>query len=281
MVGEFWMENEYFAFWASNREFAKSAILRLRDFFTFIGKVSCFGVKALVGAFQPPLEWEFFLGQIEEIGWRSLPLILAAGFALGVVMSMHTRSTLVQFGAEAMIPTLQSAAFFNELGPLVTALLVAGRVGAAIGAGLTNMRVTEQIDAIESLSVDSFKMLVVTRIVACIFVLPLLTVFMDFASLAGGFFSEHFTSHISLQLYVTSAFKTVEWANFIPPTLKTSVFGLIIGTVSGYFGYTTNEGSQGVQRAATNSVVLSSLLIIVVDVILVKVIFFFFPGQAI
>ena len=95
------MENEYFAFWASNREFAKSAILRLRDFFTFIGKVSCFGVKALVGAFQPPLEWEFFLGQIEEIGWRSLPLILAAGFALGVVMSMHTRGTLVQFGAEA------------------------------------------------------------------------------------------------------------------------------------------------------------------------------------
>jgi phospholipid/cholesterol/gamma-HCH transport system permease protein len=281
MAREYWMENEYFAFWASNREFAKSAILMLRDFFTFIGKVSCFGLKALVGAFQPPLEWEFFLGQIEEIGWRSLPLILAAGFALGVVMSMHTRGTLVQFGAEAMIPTLQSGAFFNELGPLVTALLVAGRVGAAIGAGLTNMRVTEQIDAIESLSVDSFKMLVVTRIVACILVLPLLTVFMDFASLAGGFFSEHFTSHISLQLYMSSAFKTVEWANFIPPTLKTSVFGFIIGTVSGYFGYTTNEGSQGVQRAATNSVVLSSLLIIVVDVILVKVIFFLFPGQAI
>src|ERR1700678_722530 len=163
MVWKFQMPNYYFAFWASNREFAKSAILKLRDFFTFIGRVSCFGLKALVDAFQPPLEWKFFLGQIEEIGWRSLPLILAAGFALGVVMSMHTRGTLVQFGAEVMIPTLQSAAFFNELGPLVTALLVAGRVGAAIGAGLTNMRVTEQIDAIESLSVDSFKMLVVTR----------------------------------------------------------------------------------------------------------------------
>ncbi|MGB7133446.1 MAG: ABC transporter permease, partial [Candidatus Sulfotelmatobacter sp.] len=170
---------------------------------------------------------------------------MAAGFALGVVLSMHTRVTLLQFGAEALIPSLQSAAFFNELGPLITALLVAGRVGAGIGAGIANMRVTEQIDAIESLSVDSFKLLVVTRIVACILILPMLTLFMDFASLAGGFLAEYFASHISLQLYVDRAFKTLEWANFIPPTLKTSVFGFIIGTVSGYFGYTTDEGSAG------------------------------------
>jgi phospholipid/cholesterol/gamma-HCH transport system permease protein len=250
-------------------------------FFTFIGEVSSFGLKALVVAFWPPFEWEFFMTQIEEIGWRSLSLILAAGFALGVVLSMHTRVTLIQFGAEALIPSLQSAAFFNELGPLITALLVAGRVGAGIGAGIANMRVTEQIDALESLSVDSFKMLVVTRIVACIFILPMLTLFMDFASMAGGFLAEYFASHISLQLYLDRAFKTMEWANFIPPTLKTSVFGFIIGTVSGYFGYTTDEGSKGVQRAATNSVVLSSLLIILADVILVKAIFFFFPRNAI
>jgi phospholipid/cholesterol/gamma-HCH transport system permease protein len=107
----------------------------MRNFFTFIGEVSHFGLKGLVGAFRPPFEWEFFVIQIEEIGWRSLPLILAAGFALGVVLSLHTRGTLVQFGAEGLIPTLQSASFFNELGPLVTALLVAGRVGAGIGAG--------------------------------------------------------------------------------------------------------------------------------------------------
>jgi len=250
-------------------------------FFTFVGVVSSFGLKALVDAFRPPIEWEFFLFQIEEIGWRSLPLILAAGFALGVVLSMHTRVTLLQFGAEALIPSLQSAAFFNELGPLITALLVAGRVGAGIGAGIANMRVTEQIDAIESLSIDSFKLLVVTRIVACILILPMLTLFMDFASLAGGFLAEYFASHISLQLYVDRAFKTLEWANFIPPTLKTSVFGFIIGTVSGYFGYTTDEGSDGVQRAATNSVVLSSLLIILADVVLVKAIFFLFPRNAV
>jgi phospholipid/cholesterol/gamma-HCH transport system permease protein len=123
-------------------------------------------------------------------------------------------------------------------------------------------------------------MLVVTRIVACILILPMLTLFMDFASLAGGFLSEHLVSHISLQLYLDRAFKTVEWANFIPPTLKTGVFGFIIGTVSSFFGYTTDDGSEGVQRAATNSVVLSSLLIILADVILVKAIFFLFPRNA-
>jgi phospholipid/cholesterol/gamma-HCH transport system permease protein len=252
----------------------------MRNFFTFIGEVSHFGLKGLVDAFRPPFEWEFFLIQFEEIGWQSLPLILAAGLAIGIVLSMHTRGTLVQFGAEAMIPTLQSASFFNELGPLVTGLLVAGRVGAGIGAGIANMRVTEQIDAIESLSVEAFKMLVVTRIVACVLILPMLTLFMDLASLAGGFLSEYLVSHISLQLYLDRAFKTVEWANFIPPTLKTSVFGFIIGTVSGFFGYTTDEGSAGVQRAATNSVVLSSLLIILADVVLVKAIFFLFPRTA-
>src|SRR5580692_4309391 len=255
-------------------------MLIIRNFFAFIGEVSHFGLKGLVDAFRPPFVWEFFLNETVEVGWRSLPLIVSAGLALGVVLSMHTRGTLVQFGAEALIPSLQSASFFNELGPLITALLVAGRVGAGIGAGIANMRVTEQIDAIESLSVDAFKMLVVTRIVACILILPMLTLFMDCASLAGGFFSEYLVSHISLQLYLDRAFKTVEWANFIPPTVKTSVFGFIIGTVSGFFGYTTDEGSAGVQRAATNSVVLSSLLIILADVVLVKAIFFLFPRTA-
>jgi len=182
--------------------------------------------------------------QIEEIGWQSLPLVLAAGLALGIVLSMHTRATLVQFGAEAMIPTLQSASFFNELGPLVTGLLVAGKVGAGIGAGIANMRVTEQIEAIEALWVDAFKMLVVTRIAACILILPMLTLFMDFASLAGGFFSEYLVSHITLQLYLDRAFKTVEWANFIPPTLKTRVFGFIIGTVRLFLAIRPTKGSK-------------------------------------
>ena len=253
----------------------------LKTSFEFLGKITLFGMRAVRGAFRPPFEMEYLLKQAYEIGVGSLTLILTSGFALGVVMTLHTRSTLVQFGAEAEIPTFQAMAFFNELGPLVAALLIAGRVGAGIGAQLANMRATEQIDAIETLSIDSFKFLVVTRIVACTVMLPMLTLFMDAAGILGGFASESVSSHLSWQLYFSRAFSGVAVANFLPPTLKTAVFGFLIGTISSFFGYTTNEGSDGVRRASTNSVVISSLAVILADVLLVKLIFFIFPDQAI
>jgi phospholipid/cholesterol/gamma-HCH transport system permease protein len=253
----------------------------LKRAFEFIGTVSLFGLRAIANAFRVPFELGETWRQVGEMGVRSLPLVAASGLALGVVMTLHTRSTLVTFGAAAMIPKLQSLSFFVEIGPLVAALLVAGRVGAGIGAVIANMRATEQIDAIEALSIDSFKFLVVPRVVACVMVLPLLTTFMDFSGLLGGFFSEYALSHLSLKLYISRAFSGVDWSNFIPPTLKTTVFGFLIGTVSSYFGYTTNEGAEGVGRAATNSVVVSSLLIILADVILVKIIFLVFPESAI
>jgi phospholipid/cholesterol/gamma-HCH transport system permease protein len=253
----------------------------LTKFFQFIGDVTLFGFRAASRVFKPPLELHQIWSQIAEAGSRSLPLVAASGFALGVVMTLHTRSTLVTFGAGAMIPRVQSLAFFIEIGPLFAGLLVAGRVGAGIGAVLANMRATEQIDAIEALSIDSFKFLVVPRIVACALALPLLTVFMDFSGLIGGFCSEYVLSHLSFRLYVTRAFTDLQWSNFIPPTLTTTVFGFIIGTVSAFFGYTTNEGADGVGRAATNSVVISSLAIILADVILVKLIFLIFPKSAI
>jgi phospholipid/cholesterol/gamma-HCH transport system permease protein len=215
-----------------------------------------------------------------EAGSKSLPLIISSGFALGTVMTLHTRSTLVTFGAGSMIPTVQALAFFLEIGPLVAGLLLAGRVGSGIGAVLANMRATEQIDGIESLSIDSFKYLVVPRVAACVLVLPLLTLFMDFSGLLGGFLSEFTASHISFVLYISRAFAALQWSNFIAPTLKTAVFGFIIGTISSYFGFTTNEGARGVGKAATNSVVVSSLLIILADVILIKCIFFAFPENA-
>jgi phospholipid/cholesterol/gamma-HCH transport system permease protein len=253
----------------------------LTKWLKFIGVVSIFGVRAIGRSFRPPFELQSLWNQIDEVGSRSLSLVVASGFALGVVMTLHTRSTLVMFGASAMIPRVQSLAFLVEIGPLFTGLLVAGRVGAGIGAVLANMRATEQIDAIEAISIDSFNLLVVPRIIACVVALPLLTMFMDFAALLGGFCSEFVLSHITLQLYATRAFADLQWSNFIPPTLKTTVFGFIIGTVSSFFGYTTNEGAEGVGRAATNSVVVSSLLIILADVILVKCIFLIFPESAV
>ncbi len=253
----------------------------LITFFDFLGQVTLFGLAAIRDLFRPPFELEYLMKQMYEIGVGSLSLILTSGFALGVVMTLHTRSTLVQFGAEAQIPNFQALAFFNEIGPLVAALLIAGRVGAGIGAELANMRATEQIDAIETLSIDSFKFLVVTRIFACTVMLPLLTIFMDGAGILGGFVSEHIASHMSWQLYLTRAFGSLTLATFVPPTLKTAVFGYLIGTISCFFGYTTNKGSDGVRSASTNSVVVSSVVIILADVLLVKLIFFVFPDQAI
>ena len=253
----------------------------IRRSFGFLGGVTLFGLRAIRDVLRPPLELDYMAKQLYDIGVGSLLLILTAGLALGVVLDMHTQSALVQFGAGAEIPTFQAMAFLNELGPLVAALLVAGRVGAGIGAELANMRATEQIDAIETLSIDSFKFLVVTRIVACTLVLPLLTLFMDAAGILGGYAAESFSSHMSWHLYFARAFNGVALANFIPPTVKTAVFGFLIGTISCYFGYTTNEGSDGVRRASTNSVVVSSLAVILADVILLKCIFFLFPDQAI
>ena len=253
----------------------------LKSLFESIGQVALFGAKALRDAFMPPFEGEYLLMQIYEIGVGSFFLVVASGLALGVVITLHTRSTLVQFGATAEIPVFQSLAFFNEIGPLVAALLMAGRVGAGIGAQLANMRATEQIDALETLSINSFNLLVVTRVIACTVMLPLLTIFMDAAGILGGFLSEHMSSHLSWTLYMQRAFDGVALADFLPPTLKTAVFGYLIAIISCFYGYTTNEGSDGVRKAATNSVVVSSLVVILADVILVKCIFFLFPEQAI
>jgi phospholipid/cholesterol/gamma-HCH transport system permease protein len=247
----------------------------------FVGRVGLFSLQVFLDSLRPPFEFAQLFRQLAEVGSRSLALIIVSGFAVGAVMTLHTRSTLVMFGATAMIPAVQSVAFFVEIGPLVAGLLLAGRVGSGIGAVLANMRASEQIDAIESLSIDSFKFLVVPRVLACVIALPFLTLFMDFAGLLGGFLSEELSSHIAPALYLNRAFDYLHWSNFIPPTLKTAVFGFIIGSVSSYFGYTTDKGAQGVGEAATNSVVVSSLLIIVADVLLIKCIFFLFPGTAV
>jgi phospholipid/cholesterol/gamma-HCH transport system permease protein len=252
----------------------------LTNVFEIAGKVSLFGFRAVIDSVRRPFEGALIVRQLAEVGSKSLPLVIASGLALGAVMTLHTRSTLVMFGATAVIPTVQAFAFFLEIGPLVTGLLVAGRVGSGIGAVLADMRATEQIDGIESLSIDSFKFLVVPRIVACTLALPILTLFMDFSGLLGGFVSEYATSQLSPQLYLFRAFSEFSWTNFWPPTLKTCVFGFTIGTISSFFGYTTNEGAQGVGKAATSSVVVSSLMIILLDVLLIKFIFFLFPESA-
>jgi len=253
-------------------------IAGIRSAFAWTGDISLFGSKVLKRSVRPPFEIGEMFRQIFEVGWRSLPLITAAGFAVGVVMSMHTRASLERFGAESLIPAGLALALIKETGPLVTGLLFSGRVGAGIGAELGAMRVSEQIYALESLAVDSFKYLVVTRVIACVVAMPILTTVMNFTGIAGGFVAETAISGISFTLYFDRAFSLVDFVDYLPATLKTCVFGFIIGTVSCYLGYNTSGGTAGVGQASTRSVVLASILIILANVVLVKAIFFLFPG---
>jgi phospholipid/cholesterol/gamma-HCH transport system permease protein len=245
--------------------------------FEFVGSVSVFGARAVIEAARPPYELREIIRHVYQFGYRSAPLILAAGFAIGVVLSMHTRASLERFGAEAMIPAGLAIALIRETGPLVAGLLVSGRVGAGIGAEIGAMKVTEQIDALEASAVDAFKYLAVTRIIALMIAMPLLTIMMDFAGILGGYVAEAAVSGMSWQQYFERSFAYITYADIIPATLKTVVFGFLIAVVSSYLGFTTSRGTEGVGEASTRSVVMSSMLIIVSDVILVKLIFFFYP----
>ena len=246
----------------------------------FVGAVTTLGARAAIEVARPPYEPREILRHLYDFGYRSTPLILAAGFAVGVVLSMHTRASLERFGAEAMIPAGLAIAFIRETGPLVTGLLVSGRVGAGIGAEIGAMKVTEQVDALEATAVDAFKYLAVTRILALMIAMPLLTIMMDFAGIAGGYVAEAAVSGMSWHQYFERSFAYIGYADIVPATLKTVVFGFLIGLVSSHLGFTTSRGTEGVGEASTRSVVMSSMLVILSDVILVKLIFFFYPQVA-
>jgi phospholipid/cholesterol/gamma-HCH transport system permease protein len=176
-----------------------------------------------------------------------------------------------------MIPAGLAIALVRETGPLTAGLLLSGRIGAGIGAELGAMRVTEQIDALEASAVDSFRYLVVTRVIACVVALPILTTIMNFTGMLGGFIAESAANGMSLDLYFRRAFSLIDIADYVPATLKTMVFGFIIATTSAYLGFNTTSGTEGVGRASTKAVVFSSILIIVTNVLLVRIIFILFP----
>ena len=247
------------------------------ELFEFTGALASFGARAVVEAFRPPYEAGEIARHVYQFGYRSAPLLLTAGLAIGVVLSMHTRASLERFGAEAMIPAGLAIALIRETGPLTAGLLVAGRVGAGIGAEIGAMKVTEQIDALEANAVDAFKYLAVTRIIALMIAMPLLTLMMDFAGIFGGYVAEAAVSGMSWRLYFERAFTYISYSDLVPATIKTVVFGYLIAAAASYLGFTTSRGTEGVGEASTRSVVMGSMLIILSDVVLVKIIFFFYP----
>jgi phospholipid/cholesterol/gamma-HCH transport system permease protein len=243
----------------------------------FVGALSGFAGRAVIEALRPPYELGEIARHVYQFGLRSVPLIGTSGLAVGVVLSMHTRASLERFGAEAMIPAGLALALIKETGPLTCGLLISGRVGAGIGAEIGAMRVTEQIDALEANAVDAFKYLAVTRILALMIAMPLLTTVMNFSGIFGGFLAESAVSGMSWQLYFERSFSLIAFSDIVPATLKTIVFGFIIASVASFLGFTTSRGTEGVGEASTRAVVMASILIIVANVVLVRMIFFFFP----
>lgn len=248
----------------------------LVTFFEWFGDLGMFCGRLIRTAFTPPYEIQEFVHQFDELGSKSLPLVALAGVATGVVMTLSTRDGLIRFGAKSLLPAVIVFSIIKESGPIITALVVSGRATAGIGAELSAMKVTEQIDAMEASAVNPYKFLVATRVLACMLMLPLLTLVTDFFGVAMGWVASTLTEPVSLRIFLHDGFKSVAYRDLLPSTLKTMVFGLIIGVVSCFQGMRAAGGTEGVERAATSSVVLASLLIILADVLLVHLILVFF-----
>jgi phospholipid/cholesterol/gamma-HCH transport system permease protein len=256
---------------------ANSSTGVINGFFEWFGDLGLFSWQVLRAAVTPPFEFRELFRQIDEIGSKSFPLVAMAGAAIGAILSLETRDSLVRFGASSLLPAAVVFSLIHEIGPIVTGLVVCGRAGAGIGAELGSMKVTEQIDAIEASAVNPFRLLAATRILACILVLPLLTLAADFFGVVTAWAADALAAPITFQQFIHDGFSQFGFNDFLPPTFKTMVFGLIIGLVACFQGMRTRGGTEGVGRTATSSVVYSSLFVILADVILVKLIVMFFP----
>jgi phospholipid/cholesterol/gamma-HCH transport system permease protein len=249
----------------------------LRSFFEWFGELGFFCARVVHAAATPRYEFRELIRQLDEVGSKSALLVLLAGAAMGVVLSLETRNSLIRFGAKSTLPAVIMISIITESGPIITGLVVSGRVGAGIGAALGSMKVTDQIDAMEVSGVNPYRYLAATRILACALMLPLLTLAADFSGVVMGWIANTIAEPMSFRLFLDSGLKHMTFNDFLPPTFKTVVFGLIIGVISCFQGMRVHGGTEGVGRAATSSVVLSSLFIILADVVLVRFILVFFP----
>ncbi|MFO0851198.1 MAG: ABC transporter permease [Gemmataceae bacterium] len=203
-----------------------------------------------------------------------LPLAAVAGLALGVVIWVHTRGVLEKSGTGAVefLPTVLSAAVLLELGPIAAGLIVAARTGASLGAELASMKVGEQVDALELLGVSPVRRLVGPRVLACVIATPLLHVLIAGLALGGGYLAESVAGGTTWLKYQTAVLRELRLHEVVPAGLKTLVFGGLVGATGCFIGLTARDGSEGVGKAATDSVVVCSLLVLLADVLLVGLI---------
>lgn len=238
---------------------------RLREFFLLIGELSLFAGRYFQQVFKPPFELREFLNQCYNVGNRSLTLVALTGFIIGLVITLQTRPTLLEFGAESWMPAMVGNSIVREIGPVIIALICAGRIASSMGAELGSMRVSEQIDAMEVSGTNPFKYLVVTRITATLLMLPLLVVFGDAFALFGSYLVEHYRGGVSFKLFFNQVFQALSYRDVIPSLIKPFFFGFAIGLVGTYKGFYCEKGTVGVGLAANTSVVMASILIFILD----------------
>lgn len=243
----------------------------LKNFLIEIGELSYFTGRFFKELFNPPFEFKEFWRQCYNMGNRSLLLVSVTGFIIGLVFTLQSRPTLEEFGAVSWMPSMVSISIIREIGPIITALICAGRIGSGIGAELGSMRVTEQIDAMEVSGTNPYKYLVVTRILATTVMLPILVFFGDAIAIFGSALVENMKGNVSFLLYFNQVFDSLQFSDVIPTTFKTFFFGFAIGLVGCYKGYNCKKGTAGVGLAANSAVVYTSMLLFIIDFIAVFV----------
>lgn len=244
---------------------------KANSFLSGIGNMSVFIGQIFRETFSRGFEFKEFLSQCFKIGNKSLPLVVITGAIMGIVLTIQSRPALARFGAVTLLPGMIAVSIIREIGPVITALICAGKIGSGMGAELGSMKVSEQIDAMEVSATNPFKFLVVTRVLAATLMLPVLVIFADASGLLGSWVGVNIKGNVNLVLFISQAFGSINFMDFLPALVKTFVFGAVIGIVGCYNGYTAGRGTESVGIAANNAVVIASLMVIVVDMVAVQI----------
>lgn len=243
----------------------------VKKFLINVADVSLFLVRIFRNTFARGFEFREFLKQCFQIGNKSFTLISVTGLIIGLVLTIQSRPVLVDFGAESMLPGMVAVSLIREMGPVITALICAGKIGSSMGAELGSMRVTEQIDAMEVSSTNPIKFLIVPRVLASTLMIPVLVLYADALGLLGSWAGANIKGSVSFVLFINQAFASTNFMDFIPAVIKSFFFGMVIGLVGCYKGFNAGRGTESVGIAANSAVVTASFLVILVDLVAVQV----------
>jgi phospholipid/cholesterol/gamma-HCH transport system permease protein len=243
----------------------------LKSFIRETGEIFRFILRFFREGFRPRYEVAEFIRQCYVIGYKSLSLVALTAFIIGIVLTMQLRPTMVSYGVDVQIPAMVGVAIVREIGPILTALIFAGKIGSSIGAELGSMKVTEQIDAMEVSGTNPFKYLVVTRTLAAMLMLPVLVVLADGIALFGSFLGVNIYESLTFNLFFKKVFDNLIYIDVIPAFIKTFFFGFAVGIIGCFKGYYSEKGTEGVGLSANSSVVVSSVLIFIIDLVAVQI----------